>query len=190
LGIFVGLWIAGRLLPAFITLLHLESRNELLPRPLVKILLWLALGALFTQPLLDFVGWLGNLVIALQPQAEGEFSTILGTVTGQVYAGFHLILMLAIYGVIVYLAKNYLLKVGQFSQTERIFIVLSIGSWVYRGVLNIFTQVYSFQFPIFNVMQNYGLFGFLIEVLVAIVILTGILIGLNRFLPTHPAGSK
>jgi hypothetical protein len=191
LGIIVGLWIAGRLFPALLTWLHSENRNGLFSRPLVKILLWLALGAFFTLPLLDFVGWLGNLVnVAFAPQEGGEFSTILGTVTGRVYSIFPLFLMLAVYGIIVYLAKDYISIPGHFNQTERIFIVFGIASLVYQGVHNIFSQVFSFQLPIINVMQNYGLLGYLIEVLVGIAILTEILIGINRLLPNHPARSK
>ena len=187
LGIIAGLWIAGRMLPAFISWLHSKYHNDLLYRPFVKILLWFALGVLFSLPLGDIIGWLRNLInVTLVPQAGGEFSTILGTVSGRVYLSFYLILMLAIYGIIVYLSKDYISTSGNLDRTGRIFIILSIASLVYRGINNIFSQVFSFQFPAINIVQNYGNFGYLIEVLVGVAILIAILIGLNRFLPNHP----
>jgi hypothetical protein len=188
LSVIAGLWIAGKLLPDLIAWFYSAYRNDLLFRPLIKILLWLGLGAFFTLPLLDFASWLGNLMnFALVPQ--GEFSTMLGTVSMRVYSIFLLLLMLAVYGIIVYFARDYMKTGGHFNQAERIFIVLSIASLVYRGVHSIFIQIFTFQLPIINVTQNLGITGFFIEVLVGIAILTVTLIILNKVLPTHPARS-
>ena len=188
LCVVAGLWIAGRLFPDLIAWFQSAYRNDLLSRPLIKILLWLGFGALFSLPLLDFASWLGNLMnFALVPQ--GEFSTMLGTVSMKVYSIFPLLLMLAVYGIIVYFGRDYMTTGGNFNQTERIFIVLSIASLVYRGVHSIFIQIFTFQLPIINVTQTFGITGFLIEVLVGIIILTVTLVVLNKVLPTHPARS-
>jgi hypothetical protein len=55
--------------------------------------------------------------------------------------------MLAVYGITIWLTMDFLSTSGQFNPTERIFIVLSIASLVYRGIRAIFTQVFSFQIP-------------------------------------------
>jgi hypothetical protein len=65
-------------------------------------------------------------------------------------------------------------------------MVLSIASLFYHGVSNIFTYIFAFQLPAGFIQQNYGLMGFLLEVVVGIVILLLFLFGLNRVLPTHP----
>jgi hypothetical protein len=94
--------------------------------------------------------------------------------------------MLAIYGIVVWFATDFLSIPGQFNQTERIFIIFSIASLFYHGVSNIFTYIFSFQLPSGFIQQNYGIPGFLFEVAIGLVILFLILFGLNRFMPTHP----
>lgn len=189
LCIIVGLWVAGKFLPSCINWICPEDHNELLSQPFAKIILWLALGGLFTLPLLDFVRWLGNLAsIAFMGQGDNGFSTSLGLIPSWVYLGFTLFLMLVLYGIVVWFALAYLKTPDQFNQTNRIFIVLSIASLFYRGVYNIFTYIFSVQLPPGFIQQNYGVPGFLLEVVIGLVILILILFGLNRFLPNHPTG--
>jgi hypothetical protein len=193
LCIFVGLWIARRFLPACINWISSKGQNDLLSQPFAKIILWLALGGLFTLPLLDFVRWLGNFAnIVFVPVGQGGngFTTFLGLIPSRVYYGFSLILMLVIYGIIVWFTIDYLSTPGQFNRTERIFIILSIASLFYHGVSNIFTYIFSFQLPSGLVQQNYGIPGFVFEVVVGFVILFLILFGLTRFLPSNPANSQ
>jgi hypothetical protein len=190
LFIIVGLWIAGKFLPACINWIHPKVNNDLLSRPFAKIILWLALGGLFTLPLLDILRWLGNFAnIVFIPVGQGGdgFTTFLGLIPIRVYYGFYLILMLAIYGIVVWFTIDYLSTPGQFNQTERIFIILSVASLVYHGVSNIFNYIFSFQLPSGLVQQNYGIPGFVFEVVVGFVILFLILFGLTRFLPSNPA---
>ena len=79
--IITGLYIAGRLLPTFVTWLHSFFPENLFSHQIPKTILWLALGALFTSPLLDFVSTLGWLInVTLLPQGGGEFTSMLGTV--------------------------------------------------------------------------------------------------------------
>ncbi|MFZ2097453.1 MAG: hypothetical protein WAV05_12520 [Anaerolineales bacterium] len=189
LCIIVGLWIAGKFLPACINWIEPIVNNDLLSQPFAKIILWLALGGLFSLPLLDLVRWLGNLaniVVVPSGQGDGGFSTSLGLIPSRVYLGFTLFLMLVLYGIVVWFAAAYLTTPGQFNQTNRIFIVLSIASLFYRGVYNIFTLIFSVQLPPGFIQQNYGVPGFLFEVAIGFVILVLILFGLNRFMPTHP----
>jgi hypothetical protein len=190
LCIFVGLWIARRFLPDCINWIRSKGQNDLLSQPFAKILLWLALGGLFTLPLLDFVRWLGNfanIVFVSAGQAGNGFTTFLGLIPTRVYYGFYLILMLAIYGIVVWFTTDYLSTPVQFNQIERIFIILSVASLFYHGVSNIFTYIFSFQAPSGLIQQNYGISGFVFEVVLGIVILLLILFGLNRILPSHPA---
>lgn len=190
LGAIVGLWMAGILLPTVITGIHSESLREIISHPFAKIILWAALGALFALPLIDIVSWLGNLVnIVLESQGGSNVSTVLGMISPQVYSSFFLFLMLAVYGLTLWLAKDYLPAHGQFNQVERYFIILSIASLIYREIQIGFTQIFFFQLPNQNV-QNYGITGFMLEILIGFAILAVILVGLNRFLPNHPASGE
>jgi hypothetical protein len=191
-GIIAGLWIAGKFLPTFINWIRVREPNDLLSQSFIKILLWLALGGLFTLPLLDFVRWLGNLmnlVLAFVGQADNGFFTSLGLISSQIYFVFHLILVLALYGIVVWFAMDFLSAPDQFNQITRIFMVLTIASLFYRGVSNIFIYIFSIQLPPNLIQKNYGVSGFLIEVVVGFVILCLILFGLNKFMANHPAKS-
>ncbi len=192
LCILVGLWIAGKFLPACINWICPKVQNDLLSQPFAKFILWLALGGLFTLPLLDFVRWLSNFAnIVFVPVGQGEngFTTFLGLIPFQVYYGFYLILIVVIYGIVVWSTMDFLSTAEPFNQTERIFIILSIASLFYHAVSNIFSYIFSFQLPSGLVQQNYGIPGFLFEVVLGFVILFLILFGLNRFIPTHPPSS-
>lgn len=189
LCIFAGLWRAGRFLPACINWIHSKIDHDLLSQPFAKIILWLALGGLFTLPLLDLVRWLGNLaniVVVPSGQGDGGFTTFLGIAPFWVYYGFNIFLMLAIYGIVFWFAMNFLSIPGEFTKMERTFIILSVASLFYRGVSNIFTYIFSLQLPSNLAQQDFGIPGFVFEVLVGFIILLLILFGLNRFMPTHP----
>ena len=191
LAFIAGLWMAARLLPALIAWIHSAYPTGLLYRPLARTILWLAAGALFSFPLLDLVSWVGNLAsIALGQSSSGKFSTMLGTVSTSVYLSFSLLLMLLVYGIILYLAVDFISLPGRFDRTQRILLVLSVASLVYQGVFRVIDMVFAFQFPILNVQQNYGVAGFLAEILLGLVVLTVILIGLNRVIPKHPVSNK
>jgi hypothetical protein len=188
----VGLWIARKFLPTCINWLRPKLNNDLLSRPLVQFMLWLAIGGLFTLPLLDFVRWLGNLAnLALLPAGEVDngLNTFLGLIPSQAYYGFYAILAVVIYGIVIWLSLDYLPANGQLDKTEHTFILLSIASLVYHGVSNIFSYVFAFQNPIITFQPDVGSAGFTIEVAVGVAILLIILLGLNLALPNHPAGS-
>ncbi len=119
LCIITGLYIAGRLLPTFITWLHSSFPINLLSRAIPKTILWLALGALFTSPLMDVVSSLSLLInVTLLPQGGGEFTFMLGTVPTQIYFIFPLILMVVVYVTVIIFGFNYLTSLTQFHQTE------------------------------------------------------------------------
>jgi hypothetical protein len=189
MGILAGLWIAGRFLPAFMDWIRHKVNNHLLSQPAVKIILWLALGGLFTLPLQDIVRWLGNLAnivfLPVGPGANG-FTTSLGLIPTRAYYGFSLFLMLAIYGIVIWITTAYLPTAEQFTRTERIFVELTIASLSYHAVYNIFSYIFLFQLPPNLIQQNYGIAGFLFEVAIGFAVLLLILLGLNRFMPTHP----
>jgi hypothetical protein len=188
LCITIGLYIAGRFLPTLITWTHVQYPNNALSGWFRKIILWLALGTLFTAPLLDGVSSLGVLVnVILAQPGTSEFPTLLGTVSSRVYFLFPLLLMIVVYSITIYLGIGFITSSRQFHQTERTFIVLAVASLVFGVINSVFTQVLSFQVPFLKVQQNYGLSGYLFEVLVGIVLLFGLLIGLNRLLSNHPA---
>jgi hypothetical protein len=187
-GIITGLYIAGRLLPTFFTWLSSFFPENLLSRQIPKTILWLALGALFTSPLLDIVSTIGLLInVTLSPQRGGEFTTALGTVPSQVYFLFPLILMVVVYMTTIIFGIKYATSLTQFHRTERIFILLVIASLVFGVVNSVFTQVLSFQIPFLASRQNLGIPGYLIEVAIGFLILVIILIGLDRILSNHPA---
>ncbi len=191
LSIFLGLWIARKFLPSSINWLHTKDRNDILSQPVAKFIIWLALGGLFTLPLLDFVRWLGyfaNFVIVPVGQTGG-FTTSLGIIPSRLYYGFYLILMAIIYGIAVWYTKDYLSMDERFDRIERIFIGLSIASLVYHANSNIFTYIFAFQLPSGVIQQNYGIPGFLIEVVFGFAFLFLILLGVNRFLTGNPARS-
>jgi len=182
-----GLYIAGRLLPTFVTWLHSLFPENLFSRQIPKTILWLALGALFTSPLLDFVSSLGWLInVTLSPQGGGEVTSMLGTVPIQIYFIFPLILMVVVYVTVTIFGIKYVNSLTQFHQTDRIFILLAIASLTFGVTNSVFTQVFSFQVPFLTNSKNFGIPGYFIEVAIGIVILIMILIGLNRILSNHP----
>jgi hypothetical protein len=107
----------------------------------------------------------------------------LGTVSVRIFLSFPLLLMIMVYGITFWAGKGFLATSGQTNRVEKSFIVLSIASLAYRGIYNIFNQVFSFQIPTLNVVKNYGIAGYMIEILVGIVILMVILGGMNRWFP-------
>ncbi len=187
LSIPVGLWIASKFLPECITWMGSKVNEDLFARPKVKIVLWLVLGGLFTLPLLDLIKWLVNLVnIMFIPVGQsGMFTTFLGPIPSKVYFGFMLVLMLVLYGVVFWFASNYLSIPGQLNQVQRIFVVLIIASLFYRGVSNILIYIFSLQFPPNFSLPNYGLTGFISEVVGGIVILILFLLGLSKLSPNQ-----
>jgi hypothetical protein len=190
-GFIAGLWVASRLLPALIDWIHTAYPTDLLYRPLSRTILWLAAGTLFSFPLLDLLNWVGNLAnIALVPSSGNRYSTLLGSISLPLYLSFSLLLMLLVYGIILYLAVDFISRPGRFDRTQRILLVLTVASLVYQGVFRVIDMVFAFQLPILNVQQNYGVAGFLAEVLIGLVVLSAILIGLNRVIPKHPASNK
>jgi hypothetical protein len=190
LSIIIGLWIAGRILPMFIVAVDFEDLRDRLNRPFVRAVLWFALGTLLSFPLLDFVRLLGNLATYLiSPLQQGRFTTILGTVSIVFYSSFHLLLMLVIYGAVLWLLSEIITLPGKLNQIERTLLSLSVASLVYRGILAIFTQIFSLQLPI-GVSQDYGVPGFLLEILIGLFILIAIVVLLDRLLPTHPVSSE
>jgi hypothetical protein len=183
-GFFAGLWIAARLLPALIAWIHTAYPTDRLYRPLSRTILWLAAGALFSFPLFDLLGWLGNLAnIALVHSSGNGYSTLLGSISLPVYLSFSLFLMLLIYGLIIYLAVDFISLPGRFDRTLRILLVLSVASLVNRGVFTVFDMIFGFQLPNLNFQQDFGVAGFLAEILLGLVVLTMILIGLNKRFP-------
>jgi hypothetical protein len=191
LAFIAGLWIAGTFLPLAITWIHSEELQDILSRPFARNIVWLALGGLFSLPLMDFVILLGDMAnIILNPQAGSGFSTLLGTIPQVVYFAFFPLLMLLVYGVIFWSAMDFMATSEPLTYSQRIFLVLSIASLVHQGMRVIFAQVFSFQIPTLPVQQNYGIPGFLVEILIGFVIFFLIVIGLKRFLPAHPVSSE
>jgi hypothetical protein len=191
LAFIVGLWMAGRLLPRVLAWIRTRELRDQLARPPARVLLWVALGALLSFPLIDGVGWLANLVnVLLAPSTSGEFSTALGSVSTRVYSSFPLALAFGVYWVTFWLGQEFLSMPGRFTRTERIFLILSVASLVYRGIHGIFPQVFTLQLPLPLVQQNYGVAGFLAETAIGFALLGIILVGLNRVLPNHPLSGK
>ena len=189
--IFVGFWVAARFLPALINWIQPKVNHDLISHPSVKFILWLALGGLFSLPLLDFVrglGYLANIVFLAGGPADNGFSTFLGLAPSWAYYGFNFILVLVIFGIVIWFCSDFLSTGRQFNRAERTFIIFSIASLFYHGVSNIFTYIFTFQLPAGFIQQNYGIGGFILEVAIGFVILSLILLGVNLFLPFHPAG--
>lgn len=190
LCIFIGLLVARKFLPACLNWILPKVQNDLPSQPFTKFILWLALGGLFTLPLLDFLRWLGyfaDIIFVPVGEAGNGFTTFLGMVPLRVYHGFYLILMVVIYGIVVWFITDFPSMAEPYNHTGRIFIILSVASLFYRGVSTVFTYIFSFQPPSGLVQQDYGIPGFLFEVVIGFVILFLILFGLNRFMPTHPS---
>ncbi|MDD5371656.1 MAG: hypothetical protein PHQ40_21455 [Anaerolineaceae bacterium] len=187
----VGLWMAGRLLPRVLAWIRVRELRDQLSQMPARVLLWIALGALLSSPLIDGVSWLANLVnVLLAPSTGGEFSTALGSVSIRVYASFPLFLAFGVYWVTLWLGQEFLGLPGRFTRTERTFLILTVASLVYRGIHGIFPQVFTFQLPTAIVQQNCGVAGFLVETAIGFALLAAIMVGLNRALPSHPLSGK
>jgi hypothetical protein len=187
LSIPVGLWIAKKFLPTCINWLRSKVNDDLFSRSIVKIIVWLVLGGLFTLPFLDIIKWLVNWanLIFIPVGQSGMFTTFLGPIPINVYFGFMILLLFVLYGVVFWFASNYLSTPGQLNQAQRIFVVLIIASLFYRGISNILIYIFSLQFPPNFSLPNYGLTGFFSEVVGGIVILILILFGIQKLSPNQ-----
>jgi hypothetical protein len=191
LAFIVGLWMAGQLLPRMLAWIRARELRDQLSQMPARVLLWVALGTLLSSPLIDGVSWLANLVnVLLAPSTGGEFSTALGSVSTRVYASFPLFLAIGVYWVTLWLGQAFLALPGRFTRTERVFLILTVASLLYRGIHGIFPQVFTFHLPTPLVQQDYGVAGFLVETAIGFALLAAILVGLNRVLPNHPPGGK
>jgi hypothetical protein len=141
LSIILGLWIARKLLPTFIASIQIADGNDLFNKPWAKNVLWLALGALFSQSLNSVVILLVNIESVFL--GTGKLGTIFGPVPIQVYSIYSILLKVVIYGIVFYLAKNYLSSPGQFKKIERIFIVATLAGLILGLVASIFDLINS-----------------------------------------------
>jgi hypothetical protein len=189
LGVVAGLWLARGVLPDLLSWLESEDRKDLLTHRATKIILWLALGSLFSLPFFDILDALAGLASYFLVPAN-EFALFMGMISTMVFLGVHIILKVIVYGVILYFAMDYIVTPGRFTQFTRTLVVLSLAGLVYRSFEMIINVVSTFQFPGVN-LQPGGLSAQNLPlVFIGLAFIAVILVVLNRFLPDPSTDTK
>jgi hypothetical protein len=172
-----GLWIARSVLPRLVGLISPNNQQLILSRPIIRTILWLAIGSLISLPLEDIVRFLSNLLgIVLIPSQT--FSTVLGLVPGPIYYAFQLLLILLIYGItLLFYRKEQLLILTSLNAAERLLIFFSSASLILRGIQSVFNVVFAFPYSPHVYLEYIGITGFLIEIFIGVLILGLIYIG-------------
>lgn len=188
-AVIAGFWIAGTFLPGLVSFFNIRATRPYRPIPVVRIMLWIALSTLFTFPMIDFLSWIGNL-FRITITTPDQFSTPLGTVPLQVYSALPFVLLTFVYLVVIVVSQSFLSQPGEFNWTQRLLLILATASLVYRGIYNTISQVFNLLSPLSNVQRNFGVPGFLIELLVGVILLMVILFSINQILPESTKSSE
>lgn len=188
LATLAGLVVAGIVLPEVIAWIRSDFFRALLARPLARLILWISLGALFSNPLIDLLRWIGNLVETLIVSPT-PYPTLLGLVSIQAILAVSMVLFVLAYGGIFWIARGFLESDVQPNRLGRFFILASVASLVYRGIVGIFNDIFAINFPA-SPQLNYGALGFTLEVLVGLLLLFIVIAGANIYLPGHPLNDQ
>lgn len=187
LVIIPGLWVAGNLLPRLIGWIHPGELRDRLARPFPRLVVWLALGALLTFPLLDLLGLLENWQSLFEIQA-GSVNTAFGNIPSGFFSYFSIVVMVLIYLLIWGVARRAVPRPDGVISIEWTFLVLTTASLVYRfisrGILG-FLQL-PLQSGLGLQLSNLGIWGVLLIILVALALLTAIVVGINMALSGEP----
>lgn len=181
LTVIPALWVAKRWLAQLLLWLNRRSSGDLAGNQTIRLILWLALGGLFAKPLLEILGWLRSLITLLAFTEQGIVGYGMGTVPPSTFSLLSLLLMLAVYGFVIWSGKGLLSKSAPLSSNEQPsrvdmwFALLATASMVFTVIRLIVMQVVLFEFP--NQLQpdDYGALGFLVA-WVAGIILTAFLL--------------
>jgi hypothetical protein len=187
LVIIPGLWVAGSLLPRLLGWIRPVELRERLARPFPRLVIWLALGALLTFPLLDLLGLLENWQ-ALVQAPTGSVNTAFGSIPSGFFSYFSIVVMVLAYLLIWWAARRAVPRPVALGTVEWAFLILTAASLIYRflsrGILGFL------QLPLPSGLglgsNNLGIWGVLLTILVALALLAAIVIGVNMALAGEP----
>lgn len=185
LAVIPALWVAKGLLSHLVGQLRQTPMGELAANQTVQLILWLALGGLFTKPLLEILGWIQALLSSLILSEEGLVIYGMGTVPPATFSLLTLLLMLAVYGFVIWSGKalfagNVQISPNiQLSRVEKWFMLLAIASMVYTVIRLIVMRVVLIELPNRLQPDDYGALGFLVAWAVGILLTALVLVILD-----------
>ncbi len=187
LVIIPSMWVAGSLLPRLIGWIRPGELRERLSRPFPRLVIWLALGALLTFPLLDLLGLLENWQSLVQ-LPTGSVNTAFGSIPEGFFSYFSIVVMVLTYLIIWGIAHRAVPRPAALGSVEWTLLILTMASLIYRfisrGILGFL------QLPLPSGLglgvNNLGIWGVFLTILVALAFLTAIVIGVNMALAGQP----
>jgi hypothetical protein len=191
LVIIPGLWVAGSLLPRLIGWIRPGELRERLARPFPRLIIWLALGALLTFPLLDLLGLLENWQ-SLAQLPTGTVTTAFGQIPQGFFGYLSLVIMFLTYLVIWWLGRRAFPRPASLHSAERAFLILTTASLTYRFLSRGILGFLQLPLPSGLGLQanNLGIWGVFLIILVALAFLTAIVIGVNMALAGEPLSGE
>jgi hypothetical protein len=181
LAVIPGLWIAGLLLPSIISWIQVEQIKILISKGPGRYILWIALGQLFSWPILDILGWIHGWTQINNP--GGEYPSIIGYIPGSALTIVPLALCFLVYGAVIWILRSIWRYAERDKRVERISMVFCLASLVYHLVVGTSERLWLFQLPNPLSQANIGAAGALIGTVLGLIVLAIILLILNMSLP-------
>ena len=198
LALIPGLWIAVRWLPdvnAWLSGIGIPLATSRMG----QLMVWIGLGVLFANPLMDFLGALFSVLqLFVRPAGDpGTMSTVWGQGSFSVYSGISTLMTLVIYVLVVWVGFRLWPEAEMEEEgvtttnslaTEEWFVLLAVASLVNRFVLAVVQSIIWLPIPNsveMGRLSSVGFFGaWLIGLAVLAVILLVLLNSLRKRQPT------
>lgn len=165
-----ALWIAGRIVLRNLSFIQSNISSS----RAMQLLIWLALGEIFTFPFLDTLG-IVQLTISLD--TTGDVYTLWGSVPPLIYDLCMVLTTLFIYGFTLMISWRLLFKRVppilesiQLSSFEKVFSLLAIASLINHIVRFVLISIIFYQSPMLGVGLGKGTAGFFAGWLVGLLI--------------------
>ena len=181
-----GLWIAVRWLPdvnAWLSGIGIPLATSRMG----QLMVWIGLGVLFANPLMDFLGALFSVLqLFVRPAGDpGTMSTVWGQGSFSVYSGISTIMTLVIYVLVVWVGYRLWpeaeteeegVTTNNSLSLEEWFVLLAVGSLVNQFVLSIVQSIIWLPVPNSVDMGRLSSVGFFGAWLIGLAVLAAILI--------------
>lgn len=181
-AIVASLWAGGRLLRTLEAFLPSGRTRTRLSRAFIRLIVWIGTSMLFLLPFLDLLGLVRDWVeiSVSRPVIIPQIDTFL----------FSLILLAVVYGSVLWITRKNLPDIPEIHPVERLLLVLSVASLVYRSISMTVSQFYFLQYLPFVQQRDYGTAGFVTAVFIGLLIYTAILFGLNYVIFSRTTDSE
>ncbi len=168
LAIIPGLWLAGIMQPSVTGWLKHTRFSGIFSRPVVRFILWLALGYFFTLPLIDLLYWLESWIGLFTTQ--GQALTFSGVLLSSYFLG--IVMLGVVYGIILSITRSFWKPGGQSINVGRLFATGGVSSLV-ADIVRGATLPFSF------LQSVMGVTGFFVGWFLALVVLVLIIALMN-----------